>query len=181
MGEIGSKLHYGHPDFLNGIFMTTRGGISKAQRGLHLNEDIYAGITATCRGGRIKHSDYYQCGKGRDLGFQSIVNFTKKIGSGMGEQLLSREYYYLGTKLPIDKFLSFYYAHAGFHINNLSIMLSVKMFMFLLSNLGALKYGTVECNEDDPVPGCHNLVPVLNWIDRFVLSVFVCFFISFYH
>lgn len=179
MGEIGSKLHYGHPDFLNGIFMTTRGGISKAQRGLHLNEDIYAGITATCRGGRIKHSDYYQCGKGRDLGFQSIVNFTKKIGSGMGEQLLSREYYYLGTKLPIDKFLSFYYAHAGFHINNLSIMLSVKMFMFLLSNLGALKYGTVECNEDDPVPGCHNLVPVLNWIDRFVLSVFVCFFISF--
>ena len=59
--------------------MTTRGGISKAQRGLHLNEDIYAGITATCRGGRIKHSDYYQCGKGRDLGFQSIVNFTKKI------------------------------------------------------------------------------------------------------
>ena len=53
MGEIGSKLHYGHPDLLNGIFMTTRGGISKAQRGLHLNEDIYAGITATCRGGRI--------------------------------------------------------------------------------------------------------------------------------
>lgn len=42
MGEIGSKLHYGHPDLLNGIFMTTRGGISKAQRGLHLNEDIYA-------------------------------------------------------------------------------------------------------------------------------------------
>lgn len=63
MGEIGSKLHYGHPDFLNGIFMTTRGGISKAQRGLHLNEDIYAGITAMCRGGRIKHFDYYQCGK----------------------------------------------------------------------------------------------------------------------
>ncbi|KAL6453516.1 FKS3 1 [Candida maltosa Xu316] len=179
MGEIGSKLHYGHPDFLNGIFMTTRGGISKAQRGLHLNEDIYAGITALCRGGIIKHSDYYQCGKGRDLGFQSIVNFTKKIGSGMGEQLLSREYYYLGTKLPIDKFLSFYYAHPGFHINNLSIMLSVKVFMFLLSNLGALNYGTVTCKGDKPAPGCHNLGPVLNWIDRFVLSVFVCFFISF--
>ncbi|KAI5955704.1 hypothetical protein KGF54_001206 [Candida jiufengensis] len=178
MGEIGSKLHYGHPDFLNGIFMTTRGGISKAQRGLHLNEDIYAGITATCRGGRIKHFDYYQCGKGRDLGFQSIVNFTKKIGSGMGEQLISREYFYLGTKLPIDKFLSFYYAHPGFHINNLSIMLSVKIFMFLVINLGSLNYNTVECDDTDAA-GCHNLRPVLNWIDRFVLSVFVCFFISF--
>nr|ABX80513.1 putative beta-1,3-glucan synthase catalytic subunit 3 [Candida parapsilosis] len=179
MGEIGSKLHYGHPDFLNGIFMTTRGGISKAQRGLHLNEDIYAGITAMCRGGRIKHFDYYQCGKGRDLGFQSIVNFTKKIGAGMGEQLLSREYFYLGTRLPIDRFLSFYYAHPGFHINNLSIMLSVKIFMFLVMNLGALNHNTVECDESNPVAGCHTLMPVLNWIDRFILSVFVCFFISF--
>ena len=26
---IGGKLHYGHPDFLNAIFMTTRGGVSK--------------------------------------------------------------------------------------------------------------------------------------------------------
>ncbi|CAK9438724.1 uncharacterized protein LODBEIA_P29480 [Lodderomyces beijingensis] len=181
MGEIGSKLHYGHPDFLNGVFMTTRGGISKAQKGLHLNEDIYAGITATCRGGRIKHCDYYQCGKGRDLGFQSIVNFTKKIGAGMGEQLLSREYFYLGTKLPIDRFLSFYYAHPGFHINNLSIMLSVKVFMQLIANLGALNYINIPCDggEDGAIEGCHNLVPVLNWIDRFVLSVFVCFFISF--
>ena len=184
MAEIGSKLHYGHPDFLNGIFMTTRGGISKAQKGLHLNEDIYAGITATCRGGRIKHCDYYQCGKGRDLGFQSIVNFTRKIGTGMGEQLLSREYFYLGSKLPIDRFLSFYYAHPGFHINNLSIMLSVKIFMLLIANLGALNYINIQyCEQITKSPTdnieCHDLASVLNWIDRFVLSVFVCFFISF--
>ncbi|EMD31534.1 glycosyltransferase family 48 protein, partial [Gelatoporia subvermispora B] len=39
---IGGKLHYGHPDFLNAIFMTTRGSVSKAQKDLDLNEDIYA-------------------------------------------------------------------------------------------------------------------------------------------
>ena len=89
--------------------MTTRGGVSKAQKGLHLNEDIYAGMNALLRGGRIKHCEYYQCGKGRDLGFGSILNFTTKIGTGMGEQMLSREYYYLGTQLPLDRFLSFYY------------------------------------------------------------------------
>ena len=116
LAQIGGKLHYGHPDFLNGIFMTTRGGVSKAQKGLHLNEDIYAGMNALLRGGRIKHCEYYQCGKGRDLGFGSILNFTTKIGTGMGEQMLSREYYYLGTQLPLDRFLSFYYAHPGFHI-----------------------------------------------------------------
>ncbi|CCO32615.1 1,3-beta-glucan synthase [Rhizoctonia solani AG-1 IB] len=58
---IGGKLHYGHPDFLHALFMTTRGGVSKAQKGLHLNEDIFAGMTAFARGGRIKHSEYYQC------------------------------------------------------------------------------------------------------------------------
>lgn len=187
LAEIGGKLHYGHPDFLNGIFMTTRGGISKAQKGLHLNEDIYAGITAICRGGRIKHCDFYQCGKGRDLGFGTILNFTAKIGAGMGEQILSREYFYLGTQLPIDRFLSFYYAHVGFHINNLFIMLSVHLFMIILVNLGSLKHESIICEYDSNVPytelelplGCYNLQPVLNWVTRFILSVFICFFISF--
>lgn len=91
LAHIGGKLHYGHPDFLAAIYMTTRGGVSKAQKGLHLNEDIYAGMNAFGRGGRIKHTEYYQCGKGRDLGFGTILNFQTKIGTGMGEQMLSRE------------------------------------------------------------------------------------------
>jgi 1,3-beta-glucan synthase len=126
---IGGKLHYGHPDFLNATFMTTRGGVSKAQKGLHLNEDIFAGMNAFGRGGRIKHSEYYQCGKGRDLGFGTILNFQTKIGTGMGEQMLSREYYYLGTQLPVDRFLTFYYGHPGFHINNILVIYSIQVFM----------------------------------------------------
>ena len=187
LAQIGGKLHYGHPDFLNGIFMTTRGGVSKAQKGLHLNEDIYAGMNALLRGGRIKHCEYYQCGKGRDLGFGSILNFTTKIGTGMGEQMLSREYYYLGTQLPLDRFLSFYYAHPGFHINNMFIMLSVQFFMIVLINLGALKHETILCNYNKNVPftdplfptGCTHLIPIMNWVERCVVSIFIVFFISF--
>jgi len=187
LAQIGGKLHYGHPDFLNGIFMTTRGGVSKAQKGLHLNEDIYAGMNALLRGGRIKHCEYYQCGKGRDLGFGSILNFTTKIGTGMGEQMLSREYYYLGTQLPLDRFLSFYYAHPGFHINNLLIILSVQLFMLCLINLGALAHETIPCNFDVNVPitdpflptGCAMLAPIVDWVYRCVLSIFVVFFMSF--
>lgn len=187
LAQIGGKLHYGHPDFLNGIFMTTRGGVSKAQKGLHLNEDIYAGMNALLRGGRIKHCEYYQCGKGRDLGFGSILNFTTKIGTGMGEQMLSREYYYLGTQLPLDRFLSFYYAHPGFHINNLFIMLSVNLFMFVLLNVGALRHETILCHYNKDVPitdpefptGCANLTPVLDWVARCIVSIFIVFFISF--
>lgn len=187
LAQIGGKLHYGHPDFLNGIFMTTRGGVSKAQKGLHLNEDIYAGMNALIRGGRIKHCEYYQCGKGRDLGFGSILNFTTKIGTGMGEQFLSREYYYLGTQLPLDRFLSFYYAHAGFHINNIFIILSVQLFMFVLIQIGALRHEVVVCdyNKDKPITdqltpiGCRNIEPILDWVTRCILSIFVVLFISF--
>lgn len=187
LAQIGGKLHYGHPDFLNATFMCTRGGVSKAQKGLHLNEDIYAGMNAMMRGGRIKHCEYYQCGKGRDLGFGSILNFTTKIGTGMGEQMLSREYYYLGTQLPLDRFLSFYYAHPGFHVNNMFIMLSVQMFMIVLINLGALRHETIICRYNPNVPitdplmptGCANLQPVLDWVNRCIVSIFIVFFISF--
>lgn len=187
MAQIGGKLHYGHPDFLNSVFMCTRGGVSKAQKGLHLNEDIYAGMTAVLRGGRIKHCEYYQCGKGRDLGFGSILNFTTKIGAGMGEQMLSREYYYLGTQLPLDRFLSFYYAHPGFHINNLFIQLSLQFFMLVLVNMNSLAHESIVCYYDRNLPitdprwprGCYELAPALDWVRRYTLSIFIVFFISF--
>ncbi|KAI0418186.1 1,3-beta-glucan synthase component FKS1 [Xylaria grammica] len=187
LAQIGGKLHYGHPDFLNGIFMTTRGGVSKAQKGLHLNEDIYAGMTAILRGGRIKHCEYYQCGKGRDLGFGSILNFTTKIGTGMGEQLLSREYYYLGTQLPLDRFLSFYYAHAGFHVQNIFILFSLQVFMLVSINIGVIRHETVRCEYDTNVPitdplyptGCNNTDALMDWMWRCVISIFVTFFLAY--
>ncbi|KAH6615723.1 glycosyltransferase family 48 protein [Chaetomium sp. MPI-SDFR-AT-0129] len=187
LAQVGGKLHYGHPDFLNGIFMTTRGGVSKAQKGLHLNEDIYAGMNALLRGGRIKHCEYYQCGKGRDLGFGSILNFTTKIGTGMGEQMLSREYYYLGTQLPLDRFLSFYYAHPGFHVNNMFIMLSVQLFMISMLQIGALRRETIPCEYNREVPitdelfptGCANTDALMDWVYRSILSIFFVYFISF--
>ncbi|KAF4576559.1 1,3-beta-glucan synthase component FKS1 [Pleurotus pulmonarius] len=182
---IGGKLHYGHPDFLNATFMTTRGGVSKAQKGLHLNEDIFAGMNAFGRGGRIKHSEYYQCGKGRDLGFGTILNFQTKIGTGMGEQMLSREYYYLGTQLPIDRFLTFYYGHPGFHINNILVIYSIQIFMLTLLYLGTLNKQLAICRVDSSgnviggQPGCYNLVPVFDWIRRCIVSIFLVFFVAF--
>lgn len=187
LAHIGGKLHYGHPDFLNSVFMTTRGGVSKAQKGLHLNEDIYAGMNAIMRGGRIKHCEYMQCGKGRDLGFGSILNFTTKIGAGMGEQMLSREYFYLGTRLPLDRFLSFYYAHPGFHLNNVFIMLSIKLFLLVGVNLAVLTNEATICDYDKHRPitdpkkpiGCYNLMPVVEWLKRCIFSIFIVFAISF--
>lgn len=167
--------------------MTTRGGVSKAQKGLHLNEDIYAGMNAFERGGRIKHVEYFQCGKGRDLGFGSVLNFVTKIGTGMGEQMLSREYYYLGTQLPLDRFLTFFYAHPGFHINNIFIMLSVHMFMFVLLFVSATSVPLIICEFDINAgpdaalkpDGCYNIQPIFEWLKRVVISIFSIIFVAF--
>lgn len=185
LAYLEAKLHYGHPDFVNGIFMSTRGGLSKAQRSLHLNEDIFAGMNAVARGGRIKHADYYQCGKGRDMGFNTVLNFISKIGTGMAEQILSREQFYFGTFLPTDRLLSFYYAHAGFHINNVLIMLSIHLFLIFLINIGSLKNECTVCEHSKSLKdtlsptGCYDIKPVIEWIGRYVLSVTICFILSF--
>ncbi|KAJ7777936.1 1,3-beta-glucan synthase [Mycena maculata] len=185
MAWIGGKLHYGHPDFLNASYMNTRGGVSKAQKGLHLNEDIYAGMNAFGRGARIKHTEYYQCGKGRDLGFGTILNFSTKIGTGMGEQMLSREYYYLGTQLPIDRFLTFYYGHPGFHINNMLVILSVQIFILTMVFMGTLNSSITICvyNSNNQLvkgmAGCYNLSPVFDWIHRCIYSLLLVFMIAF--
>ncbi|KAI8098520.1 glycosyltransferase family 48 protein [Halteromyces radiatus] len=181
MAKTGGRLHYGHPDFLNAVFMTTRGGVSKAQRGLHLNEDIYAGMNALSRGGRIKHTEYLQCGKGRDLGFCSILNFTTKIGTGMGEQLLSREYYYLGTQLPLDRFLTFYYAHPGFHMNNIMIIFAIQIFLFCMMVIGTMAVSLPHCPSQQVTrfTGCLDATPIYDWLRRCILSIFMVFFIAF--
>ncbi|KAI9495793.1 1,3-beta-glucan synthase component-domain-containing protein [Zychaea mexicana] len=179
MAKTGGRLHYGHPDFLNAAFMTTRGGVSKAQRGLHLNEDIYAGMNALSRGGRIKHTEYLQCGKGRDLGFCSILNFTTKIGTGMGEQMLSREYYYLGTQLPIDRFLTFYYAHPGFHMNNIMIIFAVQLFLFCMTFVGTMATSVPSCSLHGVEENCFRMKPVFDWLERCIAAIFWVFFIAF--
>ncbi|OMH78501.1 1,3-beta-glucan synthase component FKS1 [Zancudomyces culisetae] len=192
MAKMGGRLHYGHPDFMNFVFMSTRGGFSKAQKGLHLNEDIYAGMNAFSRGGRIKHTEYFQCGKGRDLGFCSTLNFITKIGTGMGEQMLSREYYWLSCFLPLDRFLTFYYAHPGFHINNMMIMGSIQLFMLTCLYIATFSTYSQLCLPDfDPYSTfyldnyfkndmpCFYLAPITKWIQRTTLSILSVLAISF--
>ncbi|KAH8833782.1 1,3-beta-glucan synthase [Flagelloscypha sp. PMI_526] len=156
MAWIGGKLHYGHPDFL--------------ERTIHEYPRIPSTISAA---------------KGRDLGFGTILNFQTKIGTGMGEQMLSREYYYLGTQLPIDRFLTFYYGHPGFHINNMLVILSVQTFVVTLVFLGTLNSTLTICRYTNSGQfvggqgGCYNLVPVFQWIERCIFSIFLVFMIAF--
>lgn len=47
--------------------------MSKGDKLINLSEDIFAGMDATLRGRYIKHCDYHQVGKGRDMGLDTVL------------------------------------------------------------------------------------------------------------
>merc|ERR1719277_2268521 len=108
---LGARMHYGHPDIMNKLFMMQQGGVSKATKTLNLSEDIFAGMDFTLRGnGRtIHHQEYFHLAKGRDLGFNTVLGFFSKLASGTGEQVITRQAFRLGQVLPLPEALTFYY------------------------------------------------------------------------
>lgn len=129
------RFHYGHPDLWNKLFVMTRGGVSKATRGFHISEDVFAGYNHTIRGGKVKFKEYISCGKGRDMGFDSINSFESKVSGGNGEQVMSRDVFRLGTQFDFFRLLGFYHSGPGFFINSYLVLLSVYANIWMLTLL----------------------------------------------
>ncbi|KAM7497719.1 hypothetical protein LguiA_022133 [Lonicera macranthoides] len=124
------RFHYGHPDIFDRIFHITRGGISKASKIINLSEDIFSGYNSTLRGGFIKHREYIQVGKGRDVGMNQISLFEAKVANGNGEQTLSRDVYRLGRRFDFYRMLSFYFTTVGFYFSSMVTVLTVYLFLY---------------------------------------------------
>ncbi|PIN05529.1 1,3-beta-glucan synthase [Handroanthus impetiginosus] len=124
------RFHYGHPDVFDRIFHITRGGISKASRGINLSEDIFAGFNSTLRRGNITHHEYIQVGKGRDVGLNQISLFEAKVACGNGEQTLSRDIYRLGHRFDFFRMLSSYYTTTGFYVSSMLVVLTVYAYLY---------------------------------------------------
>ncbi|XP_022894872.1 callose synthase 5-like isoform X1 [Olea europaea var. sylvestris] len=124
------RFHYGHPDVFDRIFHITRGGISKASKGINLSEDIFAGFNSTLRRGNITHHEYIQVGKGRDVGLNQISLFEAKVACGNGEQTLSRDIYRLGHRFDFFRMLSCYYTTTGFYVSSMLVVLIVYTYLY---------------------------------------------------
>ncbi|PKI42246.1 hypothetical protein CRG98_037362 [Punica granatum] len=124
------RFHYGHPDVFDRIFHITRGGISKASRGINLSEDIFAGFNSTLRRGNITHHEYIQVGKGRDVGLNQISLFEAKVACGNGEQTLSRDLYRLGHRFDFFRMLSCYFTTAGFYVSAMLVVLVLYAYLY---------------------------------------------------
>lgn len=124
------RFHYGHPDVFDRIFHITRGGISKASRGINLSEDIFAGFNSTLRRGNVTHHEYIQVGKGRDVGLNQISLFEAKVACGNGEQILSRDIYRMGHRFDFFRMLSYYFTTVGFYVSSMLVLLIVYVFLY---------------------------------------------------
>ncbi|XP_022879526.1 callose synthase 5-like [Olea europaea var. sylvestris] len=124
------RFHYGHPDVFDRIFHITRGGISKASKGINLSEDIFAGFNSTLRRGNITHHEYIQVGKGRDVGLNQISLFEAKVACGNGEQTLSRDIYRLGHRFDFFRMLSCYYTTTGFYVSSMIVVFIVYAYLY---------------------------------------------------
>ena len=113
------RYHYGHPDMLDKLALLAQGGVSKATKDLNLSEDVFAGMDATLRGHTIVHREYFQVGKGRDLGAITILQFFSKLSQGTAQMTTSRQALRLGLRLGFGRLLGFYYAHIGYYLGQL--------------------------------------------------------------
>ncbi|XP_038879974.1 callose synthase 9-like [Benincasa hispida] len=140
------RMHYGHPDVFDRVFHLTRGGISKASRVINISEDVFAGFNTTLRQGNVTHHEYIQVGKGRDGGLNQITLFERKIASGNGEQVLSRDVYRLGQLFDFFRMMSFYITTVGYYFCTMLMVLVV--YIFLYGRAYVALFGVGETIED---------------------------------
>lgn len=129
------RLHYGHPDVFDKLFFITRGGVSKASKGINLSEDIFAGYNNVIRGGAIGFKEYVQVGKGRDVGMSQIYQFEAKLSQGAAEQSLSRDVYRMCNRLDFFRLFSCYYGGIGHYFSNVLTILTVYVVVYLMTVL----------------------------------------------
>ncbi|RHY35179.1 hypothetical protein DYB32_000318 [Aphanomyces invadans] len=124
------RMHYGHPDVFDKVMCLTRGGVSKASKGINLSEDVFAGFNTTLRGGVVTHVEFMQCGKGRDVALSQISMFEGKLANGAGETCLAREAHRMGAFLDFFRLNSMYYSHTGFYFATWLTIVTAFVFMY---------------------------------------------------
>ncbi|KAG2442546.1 hypothetical protein HXX76_002632 [Chlamydomonas incerta] len=147
------RMHYGHPDVFNKLHIMTRGGVSKATRQLHISEDVFGGMNHTLRGGQIKYREYISCGKGRDMGFDSINAFEVKISGGGGECVVSRDVARLAPRLDLARLFHYYHSGLGYYINSLLIMTAVHLNIFVVAVFALARASNVLVVTSSPEGG----------------------------
>lgn len=140
LSGMGTRMHYGHPDFLDGFWARNRGGMSKFSPVVNLSEDLFAGYNVRMREESSPHVDFLEFEKGREATFNAASNFFAKIAGGSVAALRSRDNHLLSERTGIMHSLSFYFTSVAFYVSNLIIDTSISLYVdlyiaFTLANI----------------------------------------------
>eukprot|EP00445_Apocalathium_hangoei_P014980 CAMPEP_0203882886 /NCGR_PEP_ID=MMETSP0359-20131031/27033_1 /ASSEMBLY_ACC=CAM_ASM_000338 /TAXON_ID=268821 /ORGANISM="Scrippsiella Hangoei, Strain SHTV-5" /LENGTH=2228 /DNA_ID=CAMNT_0050802995 /DNA_START=128 /DNA_END=6814 /DNA_ORIENTATION=+ len=146
LSGLGIRMHYGHPDFLDGFWARNRGGMSKSSPVVNLSEDIFAGYNVRLREEASPHIDALEFEKGREATFNAASNFFSKISGGSISVIRSRDNHLLCERIGIMHSLSFYFSSVAFYVSNLLIDWTIQLyvFVFILFNLAGLGPGKLS-------------------------------------
>eukprot|EP01062_Namystynia_karyoxenos_P072581 TRINITY_DN6884_c4_g1_i1.p1 TRINITY_DN6884_c4_g1~~TRINITY_DN6884_c4_g1_i1.p1 ORF type:complete len:4590 (+),score=1312.75 TRINITY_DN6884_c4_g1_i1:114-13772(+) len=119
---LGVRMHYGHPDFFDKSWITTQGGMSKANPKINLNEDIFAGYHVTGSGEAVDHVEWMREGKGRETNFDGANGFHTKLSYGGSMQFRTRDQFELMRTSDVMRRHSIFFGSVGSYIYLVSIV-----------------------------------------------------------
>lgn len=131
LSGMATRMHYGHPDFVDGFWARNRGGMSKCSPVVNLSEDIFAGYNVRMREENSPHIDFLEFEKGREATFNAASNFFSKISGGSIAVIRSRDNHIICERIGILHGLSFYFSSIAFYISNLLIDCSIYIYVLL--------------------------------------------------
>jgi hypothetical protein len=131
LSGIGARMHYGHPDFVDGFWASNRGGMSKCSPSVNLSEDIFAGFNCKMREEKCPHIDYLEFLKGREASLIAASNFFAKISGGSVAMMRSRDLHLICENIGVLHAFSFYFASTAFYMSNLAIDVSIYLYVIL--------------------------------------------------
>eukprot|EP00930_Biecheleria_cincta_P061344 TRINITY_DN4690_c0_g1_i2.p1 TRINITY_DN4690_c0_g1~~TRINITY_DN4690_c0_g1_i2.p1 ORF type:complete len:2474 (-),score=434.83 TRINITY_DN4690_c0_g1_i2:272-7693(-) len=125
------RMHYGHPDFMDGFWASNRGSVSKASPHINLSEDIFAGLNVKTRKEQSLHTDYLEWEKGREVQFLAGSGFFWKIASGSVGLLRTRDLRALCGNASIMESLALYFATVAWYLHNVIVDISTELFVLI--------------------------------------------------
>jgi len=146
LSGMATRMHYGHPDFLDGYWARNRGGMSKCSPVVNLSEDIFAGYNVRMREEASPHIDFLEFEKGREATFNAASNFFQKIAGGSVAVIRSRDNHLICEQIGLLHGLSFYFSSVAFYVSNLLIDCSIYIYVlvFLSFTLSSISLSLLQ-------------------------------------
>uniref|UniRef100_A0A7S1N8C0 Glycosyl transferase 48 domain-containing protein n=1 Tax=Eutreptiella gymnastica TaxID=73025 RepID=A0A7S1N8C0_9EUGL len=127
-----ARLHYGHPDLMDGYWVRTRGGLSHASYMVNTAEDVFAGYEVVGRGERVEYIEWLQCQKGKESAIVPAFLFEKKLAQAAAQQMRSRDIYWLNQKSSIFLKFGLFFGTYGFYIYNTLMAVSIHLYIIAI-------------------------------------------------